>query len=1613
MADPDNSLFDYVRSLKVKQPASVTASNSTSVYLMRAILSDPVMLNLITDKEPGTDFGVWFQKAPDGSTVYDTEQRTESRKPLLIAVPYSAANTPKPQGSRFDNPEVAAITTFLYYLDPRTDIHQVPHLEFLIDSFRQGIGDKPFLDPTGQGIGPDFVTLLEDIKKLADIEDPIFRNAEREKYFAELDKGSVEKKTAFRKILARTIIQEQITSDAGKANSNRYEQGTTDDVVIGFSGTAGDTSSYFKTSQLDPGADGNLTLGLMGRQTCQATIGLDTTRLTEADEGYTSALIKQLAQSFSDNTRALIDAGGLCKLSNQDVAKEIAMALKNQDKLRDLKGVIFYDDVTNMKKLLVIGVDNQATILDFTAEMMTDSDQNGHYFTYYDQSHSRGADIKQMDNAHAVLTLNFTVTNNDYKQAIMRMRKMIDKSLGQSFSTAVPDLVKEKIMVDLKLASPHQLTGNDIAFWLRQKELKQDLNTVSVFMMELDSIVKNAILQQQAEITQLMSVADLTDDQINLFSQCIQELNVISPFISGSVTDLQAKYGGVYGEVNKEDFINDLKKSFNERMTAIFAIINQTRMALERDPIPPEDKKAYFSMQDRIIQRREAQLGDTFMLPSASNALAEAHSETESQSHSQSQSQSQTQTHSFSEVTSEEVVVDVQLRKHDILLQPVSIEFLSVPDAINALPFAYEMPSMQNLFETDDPIRCSPSYQSRKESEEPVPPVRYFIARNEGDPKIILMNQDEADLFKASPVGDWSLYDLRLNTADTLVPLAGPHSPTLKDDRLLKKLNFAAFRYQVTGGNLASLATSLDGLCTPDQLQPSLSILVEQSENVSDKRAVFNLHKWGFHGEKQRDIPLTIEQTQKKFKDALFEKRGVTLSVGAGESRAEVFISSKLNHRLLTEASAEPPKLKTVIAHVAKDYQAAMDERADLKTGLHGLKDNLTAIKAAKKKVMNDYDKKIADLDRKKAEIVAKGKQQLAENFPKAMNVFLNQRQKIEEDLENNLRVLLQVQGPDSQDFGFPAFGKIASDLDAAVADRYNELYKRHEADLPLMMLNNEELLEFFERDLFASIHNIQQPVQERLNCYLPAYGKHKTIMDALWDASKEPAHMHGEQGDVVNEDVKLWGNSLDDALTNYFFDYHQKWIWMKQDDVKNPGTVWSDFCALIKKEIMSGREQNLTLEVFQGKLLAQVKQFASDNELDVDKVMDGIKYRLCFSFEFASDYLRQTAITEVIRNIVKRAFIEALKTPKEEQMDFYSLISRFFTREFNWNEQRPNPFRQIILPPSLLDFNKDPLSPPEITEAINQVLAAQNVQTTKPERDRLTQDVIAYLRGQKEILNLLEHYRPEANRSLNLEPVDGQERKLFTQSYELLVDMDHDVLDIQKQIDEAQAQRKDELETLEGKQAELRVKLEANHEKLKELKGEVSATNKLISGTQKLLRIFSDQQVVVEEVDPADFIDAHFDLPKIIGDKMAASATLSFIPPKFYDVQRDLAMQCEHLHGLEEETIEVRAQVSLDEANTIVREAAGDVQARECTLLEPHAEQALEEILSSKVEIANVELDVPRDEVNVSDKSIEPQKLADKQHGTQEFKVRFHVVTNDPEQDYPLGSPNNGPTRV
>lgn len=1505
--DENQTIYDYVRSLQSKKPITVTEKNSTEVYLIRAILTDPIMLSIFTQKEPGTDFGVWFENAKDGSRIYDykalsQDNEEQTKTPLLIAIPYSAANTPKPQGSRFDNPEVTAITTLRYYLDSRTELHEVPHVQFLIDILRKGLDEVSFTEFSGK----EFQAIFADLKRIAEIEDVLVRTEEQKKYFTQLHSNQ-HTVSVFRKILARTIIQTQVSFDAGRANSNRYEQGTSKDVVLGFSGTAGDTSSHFKENLLDPAADGTMTLGIMARKECQKTLSLDTSRFTRTGEDYTKDIIAQLAASFGENsnTRTLIDVGGLCKASNRAVAEEIALQLQQQGST--LEGVIFYDDVSNMKKLLTFDAHNNVKIMDLTAEKMKKSDEQGCYFTYFDQSHARGADIKQMNQAHALLTLNFAVSNNDYKQAIMRMRKIIDRSLGQSFSTAVPLNVREKIIGDLKLPNEHILTGNDIAFWLRKKELGSDLNTISLLMMELDAVIKNTILQQQAELTQCMSQTKslMSEAQIEAFKVCVAELNKISPFITSTSSSLAEKYGKSYESVKKADFIADLRQAFARQLTDIFTKVDEARASMDLPLVAAETKKTYLEMEQGIINKREAQLSEEFIIPSTNSALAEIQAETEnisnSQSMSQTQSKSQTLTNSFSSVSKEKVLVGAKLKKYELSVDALDSSYLLNQEALQQLVPAHKIPHMQHLFKEQDAVRCSPRYLLTKDKEDRVPPVHYFLAREEGDPLAILIDQDEANVFKAAPVAPWSLYDIRLKE----VPISGPEILSL-NDLIWKKLHFASYRYKVTGSDLATLAQSLEGIENLEELQPALAMQI-YSQNAAQEETLFTLREWGFHGDKQQYIPLKIEQTKEQV------KRGITLRVGEGEEQAKVFISEQLYHRILAakQQGKQGSLLKDITAQIRMDYEQARGERIIQRSYSMQLKER-------KNNVIAEYDQKIAQLEARKKEAIDKTKSHTKNAFNRYMKNFLNCKTKQEELWENNLRNYCSAKwGFD--DYGFEFLGQRFESLDLAITYCYATLYEEHQTEHYSEKVLNKKI---------GAYCNLLYQIAEQRFHEMYSYRNYTTLFEALYETTLMPKQSKQDKKKGLPATLEIESNSLENILKFELYFLRGRWMDPVETIDEKIHKTWNLLVKTIKELIINAQETHPSLEEFYQQLEVCLLDFVENNtdnkNLDIDNITDFLLPKLCFSLNSDSSHEKnKTEIQKVLRNIIKTKFLELTKYPQEGQIAFYQQMHDILKSKIN-----PHNY---TLPPLLLNYNEVPIPPEVIKTAIKEALTNQHVYAVDLKVNYLAKEVAGFLAGQNYLQQLLDNYTPVAERSSQITLENGQEAFYFNATFDKLQELDAEVLPIDKEIAEAKQQKKILLAEIEEEHAKLRKQVKTNNEQFRTLKKENKAVNKLLAGLGKLFSVFTNHQVIIEQEDPQDFLDSHFDLPQIIAHEVEATAQLTFAPPGFYEVGEDMEEQRVHLHGLIDS--EKQAADSLHRAIDMVKEDAMLVKSRTCSI--------------------------------------------------------------------------------
>lgn len=1504
ITDTEDKLKTFIINQDKPLEIEIEAKHEKIVYLLRAILSDPALRNTFTQKEPSTDFGVWFQATANSARLYDysslsKDKSVDSTEPLLIAVPYSAANTPKPQGSRFDNPEVTAITTFLYYLDTRTPIEEVPHLEFIINAITKGAKETPFLG---------FPDLYEKLKIIAAKVDPVLRNEARKEFF-DIELGSARAQKEFRRMLARAIIQEQIQLDSGKANSNRYEQGTVNDAVIGFSGTAGDTSSHFRNVRLDPAADGNMTLGIMGRKNCQKTMTLNTSALAQGAD-YTTALIAQLAQKFKKNTRTLIDVGGLCKASNHEVAKAIALALQRPEiKNSAIKnnGVIFYDS-TNTKKLLTLNKDGSETVVDLSPAMVKKSERDGSYFTFYDQAHSRGADIKQRNKAEAILTLNFTVTNNDYKQAIMRMRKIIDRSSGQSFSVALPQVLKEKILLDLALDNKAELTGNDIACWLRKKELADNANNVSLIKKELEAVLKNAVLQQQAALTKLITNEGhdkISPKQIAIFRQCIANLNKISPIIAMNETRLKAKYGSVYGLVKKQLFLNELQTSFQNKLEEVFAKVNLARKKMALEPTDESDIQPYLEMEERIIKKRAKDLQEEFYIPSANAALTEVHSEDEAEVEVEAQAatETETETHAFAQVNNEEAVVNPSLQKDPAPLEPVSIAFLN--EDLDKLNTAHQLKSMSLLFTEEDPIRCGPSY-----NKEPLPPIRYFLAREKDVPKIILINQDEANLFKKSSNKEWALYNLTQENEGKLKPEVGETINSLKNP-LLKKLLFASFRNKLNTNNLDQLEESLTDLYTRQQLEPTLTI----DYQTADEYGLFSFNEWGFAAEDAQTISVSVTQVHDKVFNDKYQKQGIQIQLQSQGKSAELFISSKLKPRINMEleAKTEHPSEKTILKAaketIQQEYDAALKRKGEIKTEITTQKMNRAlAIKTAQEK--------IDALTARKEAAIKQIKQNLEISFGNHIKQYLNLKYPIQEllysDIEaysNNIIINKKK---------YPTLGEAIDDL------RDKHLATMLTKDAVYTSEQLQEKLDLIVKKVAPIAHNYYK--QESF--YHETSG---TFIDSF-KAVLTNAYQHSPGTFLLlnfKENLSMWKTSFYPLWKEHFINF----IYDKADEAR----LWSCFESAVHQcAVTHKRRAMFQPEQLEQQILKNVKTFINDPEQ-----LYFFTSRLSYTLNTGDPVKHQAAIETEIEDIIRLELKASMKKLAESH-------EALAVEAVNYIDSKL--LRELRVPERLKKYTD--ASPATLKTAIEGLLAQQNITVTTYQLEQLTQKTLELMAQYNEVnKQVMDNYVPVINRSAELKAIEGEEPHYIPDEVlKVLTATDAEVLAINEELEQTVDQRKTRLKNIDAQLVELGKERQANKVQVKELKVELSAIKKLFKALENLFAVFAKIELPSQK--PIEFLEQRFNLEKmtsLIDDTLSPEkllddegivntiiaqvrlpllkAELQFTPPEYYKATNDINEQHKHAHGLID--AEATTGASLIDADARVRAEAKKIQAR------------------------------------------------------------------------------------
>merc|ERR1712137_1114356 len=195
---------------------------------------------------------------------------------------------------------------------------------------------------------------------------------------------------------------------------------------IGFSGTPSNLLPVdLGTCQYEPRSDGRIIHVLTSPQVTSAC--------KKEDQRTARSLLRDMARS-DPPIHALIDTGALITgMDNEEVARYLLLHLPDR-----IEGVVYLD---RQDRQMILLRDSGRSV-----NLAQCGISPASRFTFYDQVHTTGMDIKQAPNAQAVLTIGKDMTFRDYAQGAYRMRGI---GKGQTIQLYIIPEVQHRIETDL------------------------------------------------------------------------------------------------------------------------------------------------------------------------------------------------------------------------------------------------------------------------------------------------------------------------------------------------------------------------------------------------------------------------------------------------------------------------------------------------------------------------------------------------------------------------------------------------------------------------------------------------------------------------------------------------------------------------------------------------------------------------------------------------------------------------------------------------------------------------------------------------------------------------------------------------------------------------------------------------------------------------------------------------------------------------------------------------------------------------------------------------------------------------------------------------------------
>ncbi len=447
-----------------------------------------------------------------------------------IAIPYVASNTPN-ERAEFGTPYEAMNYTCQVYLQ---DGLNRDHIETLVSDLRKKAldqVDEENIPVTETDASQEFQTIAAGFSLFT------LTDEDYNQILENVNNNPI-------KILnfVRVQILPVLKSYPLKAKSTPANFSEMFASVLGFTGTPWNTSTYHQkfATWHDRGTDGK-TVDIL----CKSAASAEAVKTLDLPDDARAA-VRQIFNEYHVGTgdeHALIDCGALFKgVTNTTVAKEMLAYLEEHES--EIKGIAFFNEANELV-VLESGREEAVPINDSTLKPYE-------RYSYYDQRHTIGADIKQTLQAKAIVTISEKLFLKDLLQAVWRMRGLAD---SQSVRFLVPRKVHDVI------SSNTELSIRDLIIFAAkaQEERLLDDNFRSSKQRFINTIRERVFRQIIAETASWERKQALFTQAANLF-------------VSSEETDVYQLFSPVYTEGAPLDALQNFIDNFYERVPELAAL---------------------------------------------------------------------------------------------------------------------------------------------------------------------------------------------------------------------------------------------------------------------------------------------------------------------------------------------------------------------------------------------------------------------------------------------------------------------------------------------------------------------------------------------------------------------------------------------------------------------------------------------------------------------------------------------------------------------------------------------------------------------------------------------------------------------------------------------------------------------------------------------------------------------------------------------------------------------------------------------------------------------------------------------------------------------------------